>query len=190
MPIRWTILFRALIVAALSGHVFYMYCTARAMQGEFGFSVGTFILSALFAAAMLIPLLWAVWLADLPEAIALRRARKRFARHQCPSCGYPTSGSDSQTCPECGAALVEPPGYQWSWRTVRRFVVLNILAWVIGISAGEAWMSYDEMEFRQFAAEMTTEFPESDLVLWAHRRWPADTSVMSYETSKGFTAEP
>jgi hypothetical protein len=156
MPLSWANIFRALVMLALAFHVFYMYCLARVKADTFGFDLGTTIVAALFALAMLIPLVWAVTLPELPEIWTTHvRARRWWKQGRCPSCGYQIEGAitEDRRCPECGLPLRAPPGYRINAHTIRLFIALNLLAWVIGCAAGELWILRDEREFvREFQA--------------------------------------
>jgi hypothetical protein len=147
--------FRVLLLGALATHVFYMYGLARTMGDGFGLDAGRLVAAALFAGVMLLPLVWAVTLPDLPEIITNQvRGRMRWSQGRCPTCGYEISRRTGDVCPECGAPAVEPArGYRITGRTVRRYILLNLLAWIIGCAASETWISADESAFRVEAVQ-------------------------------------
>ena len=181
MPISFALIFRGLILLALAAHVFYMYCTARGLGGHFGFDPGTTTGSSFFALAMLVPLVWAVFLPDLPEFITQHvRPRRRWSRGQCPQCGYDRLSlpADEKVCPECGGELREPEAWRFTVRTVQRFVAINLIAWLVGCFAGELWMENDERDFR---AEVTAQLKRDDISdRYRQRRWPNHSETMAY----------
>ncbi len=188
MSITWTFTFRAVIVLGLSAHVFLMYNLARVLNGGFGMNLGTIVLAVLFSAAMLIPLFWVVCLADVPEMLLSQRAQRRFSNGQCPSCGYNCENISSATCPECGTALLEPARYQWTWQTLRRYVVLNVIAMLIGVGFGESLLTFDELMFRREASTLELQQFPSTVLLSRNRIWPNNDSNIRYDTLTGFTA--
>jgi hypothetical protein len=60
---------------------------------------------------------------------------------------------DDKKCPECGLPLRAPEGYRVNARTIRLFIVLNLLAWIIGCAAAEAWILRDERAFQRECAK-------------------------------------
>jgi hypothetical protein len=187
--LSFAFIFRGLVLLLLAAHVFYMYCTARGMGAHFGFDSGTTIGAALFALAMLVPLVWAVFLPDVPEVIAHHvRPRRRWRRGECPHCGYDRLSlpAGATTCPECGGALREPEPWRFTSQTVRRFVAINLLAWLIGCFGGEAWMLNDEHAFR---GEIVQRAAAGNSAAWSRaRRWPNDACSLVYEPPGGFGA--
>jgi hypothetical protein len=142
--------FRVVVMLVLALHVFCMYGMARANAETFGFSLGTTVVAAMFGLVMLVPLVWAVTLPELPEIYVTHvRGRRWWRSGRCPSCGYRTDGLIDAICPECGEAIAEPAGYRINARTVRRFVAISLMAWVVGCAAGEVWIGLDEIAFRR-----------------------------------------
>ena len=117
MPLRFATIFRMIVILALAAHAFFMYSIARVLRDEFGIGVTAFIVTAFFALAMMVPMVWAAWLPDAPEAYSHWRASRRWANRCCPACNYDIAHIDNKVCPECGASLVEPPRYELSFRT-------------------------------------------------------------------------
>jgi hypothetical protein len=155
MPVSLPNLFRTLIMLVLAAHVFYMYSTARTIGETVGLSPGTIVLAGLFSLVMLIPFVWAVALPEFPEMYLRHvRARRWYEQGRCPDCGYVTTATRTNRCPECGAALTSPRPYAVSWHTVRLFVIINLLAWVLGSAAAESWTLVDEHRFRVEATEL------------------------------------
>jgi hypothetical protein len=185
VPISFATIFRAIVLLVLTVHIFYMYCTARGMGEHFGFDLSTTIISALFALAMLVPIVWAVFLPDVPEFISQHvRPRWRWKRGQCPACSYDRRGlpNSDEPCPECGEALREPASWRVTRHTVRRFIAINVFAWMIGCWAGEVWMENDERNFRR---EVETSIGSAS----DHRRsrrWPNHEQKMSYLHGDGY----
>jgi hypothetical protein len=181
VPVSFAFIFRAFVMLALATHVFYMYCTARGMSETVGFRWGATVIACLFALALLIPLVWAVFLPDLPEYFSQHMLpRRRWERGRCPACGYDRHGlTDAQSCPECGSDLREPAGWEGSRRTVKRFVMINALAWLIGCAAGEAWMQIDEHAFQSEVRARMTSGNTSD---WSRpRRWPNGSCALLHQ---------
>jgi hypothetical protein len=150
MPLPIATIFRLFVLLALTAHVFYMYCLARTSGEMFGFDIGRFLLAAGFALVMLLPMCWAVAIAELPEMYTRHwRARHRWTHNRCPQCGYlRTDETRITTCPECGSALVEPEPYKLDRRAIRRYVSVVLMAYVLGVATAEVWISVDEAEFR------------------------------------------
>lgn len=142
--------FRAFVLLLLAAHVFYMYCLARTNAETFGFDLGTTIIALLFALAMLVPLVWAVTLPELPEIYTNHwRARRWWKQHRCSVCGYRTDWLKAQICPECGQAIIQPSGYRINKHTIKLFIMLNVSAWMTGCVAGEFWLQLDEVNFQR-----------------------------------------
>ncbi len=155
MPLSLPRLFRVIVLAALALHVFYMYSIARGVMAghdEFGFHLGHSLIAAAFGLIMLIPLIWAMTLPEWPEMYTRHvRARRRYFSGCCPACGY-TSASNTNRCSECGSERREPEQYRITPRTIRLFVAMNLLAWLIGIATAEMWALADERAFSREAA--------------------------------------
>lgn len=187
MPVRFATLFRALIVLALAAHVFLMYCTARVLNSGIGLELDAFIVAALFALAMLIPVMWAAWLPELPEVLTQRKRHKRWERGVCPQCGYDSRSDDPTPCPECGAPFKEPMRYELSFGTLRRFLVLTVIAWGIGVAAAETWISHDEHNFEREVEQRRGQLAGGEYI--RQRAWPNDESLMVYSPEFGMRAE-
>jgi hypothetical protein len=183
VPVSWANNFRVLVMLALAFHVFYMYCLARVKADTFGFDLGTTIIAALFALAMLVPLVWAVTLPELPEIWTTHvRARRWWRQRRCPSCGYRTEGltGEDKKCPECGLPFRFPQGYRINAHTIRLFVALNLLAWMIGCAVGEAWLQRDERQFLKEANVVhDVQFDLTRTIDSRPRIWPNGDDSMS-----------
>jgi len=186
MPIRFATLFRAMIVLVLAAHVFVMYSTARVMHSGFGLELDIFIIAALFALAMLIPLMWAAWLPELPEVLTQRRRHRRWQRGVCPRCGYDSGSAEPTPCPECGAPFEEPKRYELSFGTLRRFLILTVIAWGVGVASAELWITNDE---RSFAREVEQRRGQLSGEYIRQRAWPNDDSTLVYSAEFGMRAE-
>lgn len=166
-------LFRAFVLGVLTLHVFVMYCLARTLGSEFGFSLSLLMQSAIFALIMLVPLLWAVTVPEWPEIfMCYFRRRRRWKRGRCPACNYDMQDNrreNESVCPECGGVYVEPQSYQFTWGIFKKFILINVLAWVIGVGGGEWWVLADEHDFREEAAAARVAGQGG---LMRDRRWP------------------
>lgn len=152
MRLSFANVFRLIVLLALTAHVFYMYSLARANAETFGFNLGTTVVAALFALAMLVPLVWAVTLPELPEIyVSHIRARRWWKQNRCPQCGYSRAGLDEVTCPECGCEISPPREYAVNTRTIAMFIALNLMAWSIGCATAEALWNADEATFMREA---------------------------------------
>lgn len=186
MPLSLANLFRSLIVLALALHVFYMYSLARSVIGGFGFDLGVTATAMLFSLIMLLPLIWAVTLPDWPEIYTRQiRGRRWFAAGRCAGCGYVVAGCGT-TCSECGMVRAAPRPYAVNVRTIRLFVVINLLAWLLGSAAGEIWAAEDERTFVREVEARLAAGREDDYA--RPRRWPAGSTSLMYTTSDGLTA--
>jgi hypothetical protein len=202
--LSFALCFRAAITMLLALHVLFMYSMARGMGEHFGFDVTTTMIAALFAFAMLIPLVWAVALPELPEAITHSiLPRRRWKKGRCPGCAYDMRGviglahgaasavsaEQSVRCPECGTMMREPPPpemLQLSARTAKRFVILNLLAWLVGCTAGETLMQIDERVFRsEVEARSTAGLSDT---FTRPRWWPNRNCAIGYRPDVGYFA--
>jgi hypothetical protein len=179
--------FRCVVLLVLAAHVFYMYCLARANAGTFGFELGTTVVGALFALVMLIPLVWAVTLPELPEIYSTHiRARRWWRQHRCCGCGYSRVGLDVLNCPECGRAIEPPRDYAVNVRTVVLFIAMNLFAWILGCTAAEALYSADERAFMQ---EVARHEAQGDAEYRRQARWPSSGILMwnefGYQHARG-----
>jgi len=187
MPISLPNLFRALIMLLLAAHVFYMYSTARRISETVGISPSAIIIAAMFALVMLIPFVWAVALPEFPEMYLRHvRARRWYEQGRCPECGYPTTATRTDRCPECGNMQEPPSPYAVSWHTVRLFILINALAWMIGCAAAESWALVDEHQFRTEAIEHVTTSKQRtyDRPRW----WPNHNQALVYSEDRGVRA--
>ena len=140
MLLSWSLLFRVVVLLALAAHVFLQYGLARTLEPADGLNAGSVIKAAAFSLAMLVPLCWAAALPDLPAIYRHGRRHHRWAHGRCPACDYQVQAGGGVGCPECGTPMSEPPPYLFTWATVRRFVVLAFVAWVIGCAVAETWV--------------------------------------------------
>ena len=196
VPVSFAFIFRALVMLLLAAHVFYMYCTARGMSETFGFRTGTTVIACLFALAMLIPLVWAVAIPEIPEAFTQHiLPRRRWKRGRCRRCNYDLRGITQTppdvfiTCPECGLQATEPEVadmWQVGSKTIRRFVLINALAWAIGCGAGEAWMLIDEQHFRDEVQQIIANAPRASYS--RERQWPNGSATMLYQHPSRFSS--
>lgn len=178
-------LMRLLILLALGGHVFYMYCLGRATAGGIGLSAGTVIVAGLFGLVMLVPLVWAVTVPELPAMLEQWRGRSRYDEGRCQACGQDQQGTAAdRPCPECGAAVAPPPPFRVNGPMIRRYVILNIAAWVIGSAAGEVWVNLDERRFLDEARQHVARVG-SDSVYTRSRAWPVDANELVYVDGRG-----
>lgn len=186
MPVRFATIFRVVVILALAAHVFFMYSIARVMREEFGITWSGFIVTSLFALAMLVPLLWLVWLPDAPEAYIQWRAANRWRKGRCTRCSYDISQTKAERCPECGTVLSEPSGYEFSMRTLRRFAVMNLLAWIVGVGAAELNLSLDE---RAFVREALVVESRNNVPMYSRSRsWPNGAAHLFHSTATGYGA--
>jgi hypothetical protein len=185
VPLSLAASFRLLILLTLAAHVFYMYSLARTSGEAFGFSFGTFLLATGFATIMLLPLSWAVAIAELPDMYAKHwRAQYRWKRGRCALCNHiRTNDPRAHACPECGSPYAEPEPYKLDRRAVRRYLLMVLGAWVAGIAVAEGRIAADEADFRAAAAR--TIEGEPIRVLARDRCWPG-RGVMIFEWSHGF----
>ncbi len=187
MPLFLPHLFRGLILLLLAAHVFYMFSIARALAGTIGWSWSTFIIAAGFALIMLLPLIWAVALPEFPEMYLRHvRGRRRFARGECPGCGYRIATEDAP-CSECGSAVEPPEPYRICGRTVRTFVLINLFAWVVGLAAAEGWAQYDEHVF--LAEAQAAHAAEGSQRFTRARAWPSDSARLQWDVERGVRVE-
>ena len=190
------------MLLVLAAHVFYMYCLARANAETFGFDVGTTIVASLFALAMLVPLVWAVTLPELPEIYTTHiRARRWWKQDRCHSCGYPRAGLDEPICPECGCGLAPPRDYALNARTVALFIAMNLAAWVVGCAVAESLYSADEAAFVREAAQHASQgfsgyqryshWPGKGILVWDEDGYQrARGGVMSVSAGRSTPSPP
>lgn len=185
MPNTLGHLIRGTVAMLLTAHVFYMFALARTQLGGFGFDLSTVLLAALFALVVLVPFAWAVALGEIPEVyITQIRSRNWYRAGRCPQCGYDLTGIKSiQQCPECGGAITEPPPYKLSGTNIRRFITINLSAWVLGCVVAQAWLAADEAAFVREAQEAVAS--EDRGVYQRPRRWPFDSVMLVYNKSEG-----
>lgn len=183
MLVSLTTLFRAAIVLVMAFHVFCMDLLARGMAGVVGLTPRGALGPSLFGLALLVPLVWAVALPDLPEILRRQAGRRRFERGECSACGYPLSDHAGEACNECGAPRRAPDPFSLGWPTVRRFAVLALSAWALGCTAAEAWARLDEQAFVAEAAAY-----HGNGVYSRQRRWPMDGHVLWFVPGQGVSA--
>ena len=179
-------LFRSLLMMILAAHVFYMYCLARTWGGEIGFHAGQISIAAGFGLIMLVPLLWAVTVPDWPEIYTRNiRNRRRFRNDRCTACDYDLRGvkeTGETICAECGTPIAEPEPYQFTMGIFKKFILINLLAWIIGATSGEMWVFTDEVAFQR---EVIEAFTNDEKAYTRARRWPGVGSLY-WTKSLGF----
>ena len=141
MPVSLTAVVRGIVVLLMAAHVCCEYGLALAIGGPAGSGHERVLMCSLFALAMLVPLAVGMAGCDLPEIFRRSVGHRRWAAGRCSECGYPVEASASDACPECGSAVREPAPYRFGWGTVRRFVILALVAWLVGCLAGETWLA-------------------------------------------------
>ena len=169
-------------------HVFFMYCYARVISAVVGHDVTELAGAALFSLAMLIPLVWAVVLPDLPEIIRRHLARRRWSQGYCPACGYVIAGAGGAACPECGGSRDEPEPYRFGWDTAVRFAGLALGAWVVGSVAAQTWITIDENQFRREA--QVSPVVAAGTTYSRPRIWPMSEARLFYSVPEGVAAVP
>ncbi len=140
MPVSLTAAVRGIVVLLMAAHVCCQYGLAGTISEPGGPSQRV-LMCSLFALAMLVPLAVGMAVPDLPEIFRRSVGHRRWAAGRCSECAYPVEASASDACPECGSAVREPAPYRFGWGTVRRFVILALVAWLVGCLAGETWLA-------------------------------------------------
>ena len=186
MPLSWTAILRLVVLLLMAAHVFYLYAFARTLQEIVGPDVPTILASSSFALVMMVPLVWAVVLPDLPEIVRTHRGRGRWLQGRCSRCGYFVLQSEGNSCPECGTDRLEPGSFRFGWATVRRFAFLAATAWLVGCVAAECWAEVDEATFAregvaQVSATVTKQYNRP-------RRWPMQDKTLYFSSADGVTA--
>lgn len=153
MPLSFRAIFRLGILLVLIVYVFLMYCLARGISEQPAVTLWPVIRAGAFSLVMMIPVLWLAGISELPDALTRHRGQRWWERQQCPHCGYTIRGAMSGVCPECAGELAPPAGFEFGWGTVRRFLMINIVAWCIGVGVGEMWIRADEMRFLNEAGQ-------------------------------------
>lgn len=189
----------ALVIAA---YVVIIYIAVRAMQGSFGASP-IFVLYAIVPILILgvftLPL---VPLAELPENWVLHQMpAQRRKRGLCPACAYPMP-RDAALCSECGSdgrvrAIIEP-----SWSSLKRFMQLALIGYLLGIVVGETLIQIDEWRFRREAAIEEAALQRTPRVAIPGasaatatsmhvrpRHWPGSFATLRWTPERGFEAE-
>lgn len=184
MPVSWTAVFRGAMLLLIAAYVFFWYAFARMRQEIVGLDVVTVLASASFALVMLVPLAPATALPDVPVLVRSEIGRRRWREGRCAVCGHSLLEGRGGSCPECGAERAEPV-FRLGWDTVRRFVTLAALAWVLGCSVAECWTWLDESSFAREAPKLVT----ADLGHYSRaRRWPMGDRNLYYSPADGVTA--
>lgn len=184
----WT--HRVVLLGGLVFYCFLVYVLVRPLFGTFGFdgwstakSLGAVLILGAFVLCLLpladLPLIW----------FRHRRPIARVRHGRCPQCGYPRGASTEQEiCPECGATGVPPEPWQLSPRTAFRFVILLLVAIVLGSTLGEWWLLLDEEAFRQDASARSYPLPNDSFS--RARAWPNTYSTMTYTLENGAVSDP
>lgn len=184
----WT--HRAVVLISLAFYCFLVYVLVRPLAGTFGFdpwttikSLGVVVILGGFVVCLL-PLV------DLPTIwFSHRRPIARARRGRCPGCGYPRSPlTTGELCPECGATDALPARWQISPQTLLRFVVLLLVAIILGSTLGECWLILDESSFRREASARS--YPNPGDYFSRTRSWPNAHSTMTYTLENGPVSDP
>lgn len=185
MPFSLGALFRGVLLVLMAGYVFVMFATVRLLAGTYGFQFGSFVVACLVSMALMVPLVWIIGLPELPEIYVTHwRAQRRWKRGLCPGCAYVLRlHSPDGVCPECGRQGIPPESYRFGRRTIMRFVVLFVLAWMVGCVASEVWMCADESAFEQEADAAMQASTEAQYV--RPRRWPAGSVPLTFVRGQG-----
>ncbi len=189
MPLSWTSLFRVFVLLLMAAHVFYMYAFARMLQEIVGLDPPGMLASSSFALVLLVPLVPAVAIPDLPVIIRDYFGRRRWRQGLCAKCGYSLMRGSSSDCPECGTdRRKEPSTFQFGWPTARRFTMMAVSAWFIGCVAAEGWANLDEAQFAR-EAEAFVQVGQSQVEQYSRpRRWPMQDKKLYYTHFEGVTA--
>jgi len=141
--------------ASLAGYFFVVSCIARGMIGGLGWTPGALVQVLIGTALMVTFVVWLAPTIELPEVWYQHRTpAKRLARGLCPECGHamPTLEPRPVRCTECGASQVLRPPWEFGARTIKRFAVLALAAYVVGCGIAMWWIASDESRFRREAA--------------------------------------
>lgn len=183
VPIPLPVLVRIAVIGALCAHAFFVYTTARCLARTFGFDLGVMLMGVVVTLVMMVPFVWVYWIVDLPDIWQRHlRPMRRWRANRCPACGYSRKGVASVICPECGVTWVEPTPYRVGWPTVRRFVLIVLIALTFGTAAGEMRILLDERAFLREAEA------SPDGVAARARGWPNGAHWLFHDAIHGPTA--
>ena len=129
-----TVLHGVIILGGFTLYCGLAYMLVRPVFGSFGFEMGITLRSMVVVTLLGCFVFFLMPLVDLPLIWFHHRKRQvRYRRGCCPNCGYPNkAGVSGSICPECGSELVAPIAWKPGVGTVRRFLILLVIAILLG----------------------------------------------------------
>ena len=186
VPLRTRVLVQGGLLLVLSAYCFTTYALIRPLFGTFGFDAITVLKSTLAVLVLGVFVLWLAPMSHVPSIIHQHvHPARRFRRGECPGCGYPSADKVSGgPCPECGVLFREPPEWRLRAGVVVSFLLLFVLAMLIGTAVAETRLLVDE---RQWLHDCSS--PGGERLESRARTWPSGYSSLFNDPVDGPYAE-
>ena len=185
IPSWITVLHGVIILSGFTAYCGMAYMLVRPVFGSFGFDLGITLRSMVVVTLLGCFIFFLIPLVDLPLIwFHHQRRLKRHRRGCCPDCGYPDKvGIPGKICPECGSELVPPKAWRPGAGTVRRFLILLVMAILLGSAVGELSLLMDESTFQVLAT--ARRYVEPGDSYSRARIWPNGHADMTYTPENG-----
>ena len=187
IPVLSRVLAQGGLLLLLSAYCFTMYALIRPLFGTIGFDATTVFKTTLAVIVLGIFVLGLAPMTNIPSIIHQHVApSRRFRRGECPGCGYPEADRiESRECPECGAAFREPPEWRMRSGMVTSFLLLFLIAVVLGGTIAETRLLVDEQRWMHDCS-----LPGGARLESRARIWPSGYSLLFNDPVEGPYAEP
>ena len=137
-------------VAVVAVFVALLYLSERSRFVSDTMVMSNWIALGAASVVFVLPLFPTIAIPIFPQVWRQERRSRRWKRGQCPDCTHPFDAAQATCCTECGTALnIAPPPFEFRFMLLRQFAVLLLVAWVLGVAAGECHARLDEYAFGQ-----------------------------------------
>ena len=187
IPVRTKVLVQGGMLVLLGAYCFVTYALVRPLFGTFGFDGITTLKTLLAVLVLGAFMFWLAPMTDVPTIVHRHvRPARRYREGACPGCGYPEARKiPSGICPECGTAYAPPPEWRLGAGVVVNFLLLFLVAMLLGAVVAETRLLIDERQWEQDCRR-----PGGEMLQSRSRVWPSTFAELFNDPVSGPYAQP